>query len=93
MPENRRTSGITVSEGGLEPPCPFGALAPQASASARFRHGREKGSPGADSNRGPPIYEIGALAGLSYRGTARCLIPHLAHAGFIHSHLRHQVSV
>src|SRR4051812_7997628 len=23
-----------VSEGGLEPPCPFGALAPQASASA-----------------------------------------------------------
>ena len=38
-----------VSEGGLEPPCPFGALAPQASASAysatrtcreRFRLGR-----------------------------------------------------
>src|SRR5258708_27813048 len=26
--------GFTVSEGGLEPPCPFGALAPQASASA-----------------------------------------------------------
>jgi hypothetical protein len=24
----------SVSEGGLEPPCPFGALAPQASASA-----------------------------------------------------------
>ena len=27
-------SPICVSEGGLEPPCPFGALAPQASASA-----------------------------------------------------------
>src|SRR3954452_3725619 len=26
--------GALVSEGGLEPPCPFGALAPQASASA-----------------------------------------------------------
>src|SRR5262249_11767154 len=25
---------LWVSEGGLEPPCPFGALAPQASASA-----------------------------------------------------------
>src|SRR5215469_16512752 len=25
---------VCVSEGGLEPPCPFGALAPQASASA-----------------------------------------------------------
>jgi hypothetical protein len=25
---------LKVSEGGLEPPCPFGALAPQASASA-----------------------------------------------------------
>jgi hypothetical protein len=28
------TCGNSVSEGGLEPPCPFGALAPQASASA-----------------------------------------------------------
>src|ERR1039457_3299158 len=27
-------SPVLVSEGGLEPPCPFGALAPQASASA-----------------------------------------------------------
>jgi hypothetical protein len=27
-------SPVWVSEGGLEPPCPFGALAPQASASA-----------------------------------------------------------
>src|ERR1035441_7047186 len=34
MPANRRLWGFTVSEGGLEPPCPFGALAPQASASA-----------------------------------------------------------
>jgi hypothetical protein len=33
---NYRPSGCAnaVSEGGLEPPCPFGALAPQASASA-----------------------------------------------------------
>ena len=30
----REISPIFVSEGGLEPPCPFGALAPQASASA-----------------------------------------------------------
>src|SRR5712692_978176 len=31
----RSNVGIrVVSEGGLEPPCPFGALAPQASASA-----------------------------------------------------------
>jgi hypothetical protein len=28
------TWGNTVSEGGLEPPCPLRALAPQASASA-----------------------------------------------------------
>jgi hypothetical protein len=34
MPENGRSWGFNVSEGGLEPPCPFGALAPQASASA-----------------------------------------------------------
>ena len=33
--EQRSNVGIrVVSEGGLEPPCPFGALAPQASASA-----------------------------------------------------------
>ena len=31
---NGLTCGNSVSEGGLEPPCPFGALAPQASASA-----------------------------------------------------------
>src|ERR1039457_2069908 len=30
----RENSPVWVSEGGLEPPCPFGALAPQASASA-----------------------------------------------------------
>src|SRR5260370_6814275 len=34
MPENGWLWGSNVSEGGLEPPCPFGALAPQASASA-----------------------------------------------------------
>src|SRR6201994_1101114 len=34
MPENGRLWGQTVSEGGLEPPCPLRALAPQASASA-----------------------------------------------------------
>src|SRR6516162_9177875 len=34
MPGNRTIWGITVSEGGLEPPCPLRALAPQASASA-----------------------------------------------------------
>src|SRR6266699_3469587 len=34
MPEFRHSWGNTVSEGGLEPPCPLRALAPQASASA-----------------------------------------------------------
>src|ERR1700726_1847976 len=34
MPGNSRLWGFNVSEGGLEPPCPFGALAPKASASA-----------------------------------------------------------
>src|ERR1700678_3537219 len=34
MPVNGRSWGNVVSEGGLEPPCPLRALAPQASASA-----------------------------------------------------------
>ena len=34
MPGNGSSWGINVSEGGLEPPCPLRALAPQASASA-----------------------------------------------------------
>ena len=34
MPKFMRLWGINVSEGGLEPPCPLRALAPQASASA-----------------------------------------------------------
>jgi hypothetical protein len=46
-----------VSEGGLEPPCPFGALAPQASASAysatRTRNPGVMPEPPHDSKSGP----------------------------------------
>src|SRR6202034_459703 len=76
-------SGVTcadvVSEGGLEPPCPFGALAPQASASAysatrTWSAGQLPGRPHDSKCRHPPATWLLPLVPSlrAPRSSARC---------------------